>query len=134
LAYAISVQTTSLRARVAFALWVGVIIFVVVPWYRVQDHSHWAGVQWVPFLTPPIRLRDMIANTLFYIPFGYLGVRAIDRRVGRVVVLAGLLSLLTEFSQVFSHGRFPSSTDLVCNTLGAWAGALWADWRVRRSS
>jgi len=128
------VHTPSLRARVAFALWVGVIIFVVVPWYRVQDHSHWGGVQWVPFLTPPIRLRDIVANTLFYIPFGYLGVRAIDRRVGRVVIIAGLLSLLTEFSQVFSHGRFPSSTDLVCNTLGAWVGALWATWRVRRSS
>jgi glycopeptide antibiotics resistance protein len=128
------VQTPSLRARVAFALWVGVIIFVVVPWYRIQDHSHWAGVQWVPFLTPPIRLRDIVANTLLYIPFGYLGVRAIDRRVARVVVMAGLLSLLTEFSQVFSHGRFPSSTDLVCNTLGAWAGALWAVRRARRSS
>jgi glycopeptide antibiotics resistance protein len=126
------VQTSSRRARVAFALWVGVIIVVVVPWYRIQDHSHWAGVQWIPFVTPPLRLRDIVANTLFYIPFGYLCLRAIDRRVSRVVVLAGLLSLVTEFSQVFSHGRFPSSTDLVCNTLGGWVGAMWADRRARR--
>ena len=130
--YAISVHRSPRRARIAFALWVGVIIFVVVPWYRIQDHSHWAGVQWIP--VPPFRLRDMVANTLFYIPFGYLGLRAIDRRVWRVVVLAALVSLLTEFSQVYSHGRFPSATDLVCNTLGAWVGALWADWRIRRRS
>lgn len=123
---------SSRRARVAFALWTGVIVVAVVPWYRIQDHSHWAGVQWIPF-QPPLRLRDIVANILFYIPFGYLCLRAVDRRVWRVVLAACALSLLTELTQVFSHGRFPSATDLVCNTAGAWLGAVWAE-RARRPS
>jgi VanZ family protein len=36
------------------------------------------------------------------------------------------LSLICEFYQVFSPVRFPSMTDVVMNTLGAFAGALIA--------
>jgi glycopeptide antibiotics resistance protein len=119
----------------ALALWVGLILLAVTPWYGVQDHGHWERVEWMPFQTSPLRLRDIIANTLFYIPFGFLCLRALNvraRSVMRVVAAACLLSLMTEFSQVYSHGRFPSSTDLVCNTLGGWLGAVWADWRAGR--
>jgi glycopeptide antibiotics resistance protein len=128
------VERASRRARIGLALWVGLIVFVVVPWYRFQDHSHWGVVQWIPFTTPPIRLRDIVGNLLFYVPFGMLFARAVNRRPGAVVLAGFLLSLATEFTQVFSHGRFPSTTDLICNTLGAWAGALWARSRDGRSS
>lgn len=116
------------RLRVAFVLWIGFLLFIVVPWYRWQDHAHWTRVQWLPFLTPPLRVRDIVANTLVYVPFGLLFTRAIRPSVWAAVSAAFLLSLLTEWTQVYSHGRFPSSTDLLCNTLGAWVGAA-RPWR-----
>ena len=105
----------------------GIIVFVVTPWYGFRDHSHWAEVRWIPFVSPPIRLRDMLLNTVFYLPFGYAFVRGTRGSViWKAVAAAFLLSAVTEVSQVYSHGRFPSTTDLVCNTVGAWLGAVWA--------
>ena len=125
-------HTPSHRARVALVLWIGVILFVVTPWYGLRDHSHWARVQWIPFISPPIRLRDMVANTLFYVPFGYFYVRATRRGgVWHAVATGLLLSAVTELTQVYSHGRFPSTTDLLCNSAGAHLGALWATRRRR---
>ena len=34
------------------------------------------------------------------------------------------LALTTEATQVFSHGRFPSMTDVVMNSIGAGLGAM----------
>jgi glycopeptide antibiotics resistance protein len=117
----------SRRAKIAFALWVAVILFVVTPWYGIRDHSHWARVQWIPFVSPPIRVSDIVLNTLFYMPFGFMYVRrSASRRIWKAVAAAAVLSALTEVSQVYSHGRFPSTTDLVCNTVGAYLGAIWA--------
>lgn len=125
-------HTPSRRARVALALWIGVILFVVTPWYGIRDHSHWANVQWIPFVSPPVRLRDIVANTLFYVPFGYFYVRAMRRgEVWHAVATALLLSAMTELTQVYSHGRFPSTTDLLCNSTGAYFGAIWAARRGR---
>lgn len=123
----------SRRARIAFALWVGVILIVVVPWYRWQGHSHWDHVQWVPFSRPPYHLRDMVLNTLFYVPFGLLYRRMMPRPMPGPVLAAFLLSSATELSQVYSHGRFPSATDVFCNVLGAWIGMRWYDGRSDRS-
>ena len=120
----------SLRAKIGFALWVAVILFVVTPWYGIRDHSHWARVQWIPFVTPPIRFWDILLNTLFYMPFGFMYVRrSASGRVWKAVLAGAALSTATEVSQVYSHGRFPSTTDLICNTAGAYLGARWA---VRR--
>ncbi len=117
----------SLRAKIGFALWVAVILFVVTPWYGIRDHSHWARVQWIPFVTPPIRFWDILLNTLFYMPFGFMYVRqSSSGRVWKAVVAGFVLSTATEVSQVYSHGRFPSTTDLICNTAGAYLGAIWA--------
>ncbi len=126
---------SSRRARVAFAAWAGVICFIVLPWYRFQGHPHFELIQWVPFVTPPIRLRDIVLNTLLYVPLGYLHVRrSLVISVPRTVAVAAALSLVTECAQLFSHGRFPSTTDLVCNTFGAYLGALWASGRLKRAT
>ena len=118
----------------ALALWIGVILFVVTPWYDIKDHSHWANVQWIPFVSPPVRLRDIVANTLFYVPFGYFYVRATRRgEVWHAVAAALLLSAMTELTQVYSHGRFPSATALLCNSTGAYLGARWAARRGRET-
>ena len=74
--------------------------------------------------------RDAVANCLLYIPFGfaYVKVRGTDRvRLILDAALLGLvLSVTCELYQVFSPVRVPSMTDVVMNTIGAFAGALIA--------
>ena len=121
------------RGRWPFVLWTVLIVLVVVPWVGYQNHSHWQRVGWIPFASAEVRLRDVVVNLLLYAPWGYFfarSVRVAARCVWIVVVLAAALSITTETSQVYSHGRFPSATDVTCNVIGALAGALWA----RRSS
>lgn len=86
-------------------------------------------VQWIPFSSPPVKPIDIIANVLLYLPFGSLVVaRSANRRRRWIAVgLAAALSLATEWTQVYSHSRFPSVQDALCNVLGAWAGAWWAE-------
>ena len=112
--------------RVVLALWILIIVLLVVPWRGVQDHLHWGSVQWIPFVSPPVRLLEIAANVILYLPFGALFARTQPTREGllwRTLAWALLLSGLTEASQLFSHDRFPSVTDLVANVLGALAGA-----------
>lgn len=122
------------RSRIVFALSTALIVALVVPWTRFQDHSHWQRVGWIPFVSPPVRARDIVVNVLLYVPWGYFGVRVRDgrwRAVLTVVVSAAVLSLMTEASQSYSHGRFPSATDFTCNIAGAIAGAMWSRFRAR---
>ena len=122
----------SRRARIAFALWVGVILIIVVPWYRWEWHTHWANVEWIPF-SRSSHVRDGVLNTLFYVPFGLLYRRMMPRHPLGAVVAAFLLSSATELTQVHSHGRFPSSTDVLSNSIGAWIGMRWYEARSDRA-
>lgn len=117
--------------RWALAAWIGVILLVVVPWWSVQDHAHWDRVGWVPF-GGPLRLRDIVLNVLLYVPFGYLHACQAHRPPAwRTLAYACALSCATELTQVFSHGRFPSGTDVASNVIGAALGAWGAALRVR---
>jgi glycopeptide antibiotics resistance protein len=101
------------------------IVAVVLP-REFQNHTHWAKVRWIPFVTPPVRTRDLAANVMLYLPFGFAASRLPGRRKGaRTILLAAGLSLVTEWTQVFSHDRIPSTTDVCCNMLGAGLGG-WA--------
>jgi glycopeptide antibiotics resistance protein len=107
-----------------------------VPWTSAQDHAHWSRVVWVPFTTPPpLTIPDVLLNVVLYVPFGWIHARAGARRrprgVSGAVGWAAALSLATEATQVYSHGRFPSMTDVTLNGLGALAGALAARRRAR---
>jgi glycopeptide antibiotics resistance protein len=118
-------RTLSYRFRL-FA-WILLICVAVVPWTDLQNHSHWARVQWIPFVTPPIKLVDIVINVALYVPFGYWFVRwAGRRRAGLAVISAGVLSLVTEWTQLYSHSRFPSLTDVTCNVIGALIGVWFA--------
>ena len=117
------------QPRRMFALWTGVIGLAVVPWLNFQNHSHWQRVGWIPFVSPPVKLMDIIVNVLLYAPWGYFWARQRrdpSRGVWTVIVFAAMLSIVTEASQSYSHGRFPSATDVTCNLLGAFAGAEYA--------
>jgi glycopeptide antibiotics resistance protein len=117
------------RGSWGFWLWTGLILLLVLPWTTFQNHTHWQRVAWIPFVSPPVRLRDVVANVLLYAPWGYLFTRQMPhamRRIWIVVLFSTVLSLSTEASQLYSHGRFPSATDLICNIFGAVAGATFA--------
>ena len=104
--------------------WASLISWIVVPWGRFVDHPHWGNVITIPFVSPPYRPRDIILNVLLYVPLGAALAGAIRRR--RLLWVCGLalgLSLATEYTQLYSHRRYPSMTDVVTNTLGGMLGA-----------
>jgi len=94
----------------------------------LQNHPHWMKVQWIPFVTPPVKVIDIVVNILLYWPFGYwFGKQAGDAHAWRRACLYALaLSLATEWTQLYSHSRFPSLTDTTCNLIGTALGALAA--------
>ena len=125
------------RGRLFVALWTGVIILVVVPWGSLQNHAHWSKIGWIPFVSPPVRPGDIILNTLLYVPWGYLFARGGTGNSippWKIAAYAFVLSVVTEGVQVMSHGRFPSATDVVSNTAGAWLGASWAVGLLHRTA
>ena len=61
------------RARIVFGVWTAVIVAATVPWTDLVGHTHWGKVQWIPFVSPPVKLLDVVGNILLYAPFGYQG-------------------------------------------------------------
>lgn len=99
------------------------IVLVVVPWRSVQGHPHWARIRWIPFVSPPVRIIDVVGNILLYVPFGYLAYLHSTRHAWLWGVAgAALLSGSTEATQIFTHGRFPSMQDVLMNVLGGIVG------------
>lgn len=114
----------SWTAAIAFALWSAVILAATVPWTDLVGHTHWRKVQWVPFRSPPVKAIDVVVNVLLYLPFGYAWLRAspFRARLWHAAALAFVLSVAVESSQLYSHSRFPSVQDVLCNVCGAWIG------------
>ncbi len=111
-------------SRRALLLSILLIFVVVYPWGTLQDHAHWNKIGWLPFVSPPVRLRDIVLNVLLFMP---LGSSLAHRWRGpwswlATVGTALLLSLCGELAQVYSHSRFPAATDVVTNVLGAGGG------------
>jgi hypothetical protein len=98
-----------------------------------QDHAHWSKVAWVPFLTGPVKLHDMVLNVVLYLPLGYLlPIRSARVRLISALVIGAALSMLLEWLQVWSHSRFPSATDFALNIVGSVLGAWLANRRDMR--
>lgn len=111
-------------ARAGLAVSGFVVVAAGYPWGDIVGHTHWSRVGWIPFLSWPVRPLDVAGNLLLCVPLGMVAARAFNRGV---VVVAGAialaLSLFVETMQLYSHGRFPSATDVVCNVTGAVAAA-----------
>ena len=124
------------QPRMRLVLWTVLITFVTVPWTDMQNHTHWMKVQWIPFVTPPVKLIDLVVNVLLYLPLGYWFRKqsAAQQSWWRACVYALALSLVTEWTQLYSHSRFPSLTDTTCNLIGTVLGALVAVRGVSRSA
>jgi len=75
---------------------------------------------------------DILTNLLVYMPFGLLLMRTLGNRyssINRLILTtlaSALLSLALEYLQTHLPGRVPSVLDLVLNTAGGLAGALFA--------
>ena len=117
------------------ALWTSVILMVgILPLRNFVGHSHWEYIKWLPMaedLRSPAYLldiaTDMIANTLLFLPFGFLLSRLLPasgpfRRLLIVAMTAGALSLGIELYQVYCHNRVPSLFDLLTNVSGTLLG------------
>jgi glycopeptide antibiotics resistance protein len=103
-----------------------ILLATTWPISRFQDHAHWADVEWVPF-SEFVRPFDIVANVLLFVPFGMALAWGADRRHVRRAVLAALaLALAVELSQVYTHNRIATTTDVITNTAGAWLGAWLA--------
>lgn len=103
-----------------------VLVATLWPLSDFQDHAHWGRISWVPLADPAANTLEMVANVLLFVPFAYTGVRALGggrRAMWLALAIAGLVSLSVEGAQVFAHGRFPSTTDLLTNLTGAVVGA-----------
>ena len=123
------------RRRIGVALIVvsiALIVAIIVPWGDLQDHSHWSNIGWIPFVSPPIRRRDIVANVLLFMPLGVGAALGFRRGLAVAGGLALALSMTGETIQVYTHSRFPSATDVVCNVAGAVAGALVVRRLLRR--
>lgn len=66
---------------------------------------------------------DLVQNVCLYAP---LGVALASRRLPVVAVIAFVLSLAIEITQMWGIGRFASPWDLLTNTAGAVVAAWWA--------
>jgi glycopeptide antibiotics resistance protein len=119
----------------ALLLWSAFIMLLVVPWGGFQDHIHWGKVGWIPFVSRPLKLSDIVANVLLYVPLGLGAHRVFGIRAWWAgLALAALLSVGTEATQLYSHRRFPSATDLTSNLLGTIGGLLLASRRAEASA
>jgi VanZ family protein len=99
------------------------------PFADWQDHPHWANVAWVPFASPPVRPVDIALNMLLFAPLGFfagLHARSTVRAAALAVAIGLPVSLLGEWTQVYSHSRFPSATDVCSNMIGAVVAAMIA--------
>ena len=105
--------------------WVLVIWLVCLPWPGMAPQAN-SDVQLVPFAGPADRPRDVIANVLLFLPLGYLFAVAHPRRgYATLLTAAAAVSLTAEALQLLSPARFPSATDVVVNTGGAFLGGWW---------
>ena len=116
------------RPRAARGVWMLTLVAVSVPFDDLHAHTHWAKVGWIPFVPRPgvpVKASDIIANVLLYFPLGFFERvrRSRARMIGQAFGESVVIAFFTELTQLYSHSRFPSATDIVCDCAGAMLGA-----------
>ena len=101
--------------------WIPVVWLASFP-LGLTATPQWDRVHLMPFSDPADKARDLAANVLLFLPFGYSF--ALDRGLAWLPLAAGLLSAAAELSQLFSTIRYPSGTDVFYAVAGAVAGGL----------
>jgi VanZ family protein len=132
-----SASEQALRTAILWMLVLTVVFMVYASLYPFEfDFSRFATLErkdWMRSLSwrRPART-DLIANLLFYLPFGALATMLTPARWGPllralfVLACGTLLSLLIEAAQVATRYRDPSITDVIMNGSSAALAALLA--------
>ncbi|NGZ03363.1 MAG: hypothetical protein CV090_09965 [Nitrospira sp. WS238] len=129
---------TEMKPEKNALLWIAILVLALAPMFPLSNfvgHPHWERVHWIPFqgfAWSKNMLKDIIANTLWFVMFGYLLHYQLNWKsrlrwtVATIIATAGGISLSNELFQVFCHSRYPSMTDVVCNVVGAGLGSYGA--------
>jgi VanZ family protein len=117
----------TLRRAAAWLLTLTVIFIVYASLYPFEfDFSRAARAEafWGRALAwrRPVR-SDLVANLLFYLPFGALVTALAPRRVLFAVATGTALSVLVELAQFATRNRDPALSDVVINGMSAALGA-----------
>ncbi|CAN5869573.1 hypothetical protein BH24ACI5_BH24ACI5_21100 [soil metagenome] len=107
-------------------LWIPLVWFISFPWIGFTFEPQWDRVNLIPLTDPGDRPRDIAANLLLFVPFGFsVGRRRTPARaLARAAGLAAVVSISAEAMQLFSTARYPSATDVAAAILGSLAGAV----------
>ena len=109
--------------RVSLAIWLLLWARIGLPWRSFQWTPSFRRVELIPFQVGSPR--TYVLNLLAFVPFGIIGTR-LGWHPSSVIGVAAGVSALTELSQLFSRGRYPSITDVILNTAGALLGVVLA--------
>jgi glycopeptide antibiotics resistance protein len=109
------------------------ILLAIFPWRGFDPTGHWHRVGWIPFVSRPVRIIDVVGNLALFVPLGVsIALHARRPALARTAVAAFACSLFGEWAQVYSKYRYPSTGDLVLNVLGAVIGAYGVEYLRRR--
>jgi glycopeptide antibiotics resistance protein len=104
--------------------WSALVVLVSAPWIGFTPEPQWDRLNLLPFSDPDDKPRDVIANVLMFVPFGYSYFKhAQGRRLAATLGMAMLVSVVAEVPQLFSTLRNPSATDVAMALIGASLGA-----------
>jgi glycopeptide antibiotics resistance protein len=107
---------------------IALILVSIVPWRGFDPAGHWHRVGWIPFLSRPVRVIDVVGNFALFVPLGAsIALHARRTALVRTSAVAFACSFMGEWAQVYSRYRYPSGGDLVLNVLGAVVAAYGVD-------
>jgi len=119
----------------SWPFWIVVIAVVSGPWFGVVRHPQWKRVTLVPFHGFEDKPRDVAANFLLFVPFGWSFAKSrLKRPTAATILAAALVSVAVEIPQLFYRLRDPSATDVFMAICGAGAGSLASQAFYRRNT
>jgi glycopeptide antibiotics resistance protein len=106
--------------------WILIVIVVSGPWFGIVREPQWGRVTWIPFHGLEDKPRDVVANFLLFVPFGWSFAASRPRARGVLAAIAwsAAVSLAVEIPQLFYRLRDPSATDVLMAICGAAAGSI----------
>jgi glycopeptide antibiotics resistance protein len=106
--------------------WVLVVAVASGPWFGIARETQWTRVTWIPFTGADDKPRDVAANFLMFVPFGFsfAAGRRGSRAIAGAMLAAVALSLSVEIPQLFYRLRDPSATDVFMALCGSAAGSV----------
>jgi len=117
----------------AVACSIAFILFAILPWRGFDPEGHWHRIGWIPFVSSPIGIFEVVGNLLLFVPLGAsIALHAQRSALRRTAAVALACSLFGEWSQIYSRYRYPSTQDIFINVVGAVVAAYGVEYLRRR--